>query len=130
MSIAVCVLTSLSLASSLPPTCASSLGDAHSTFGCIVGAAGDIDLDGTPDIVVGENGFGLPEFWIVSGKDGSTLRHFKLGVDTSVGARVEGGVDVDGDGVPDLLIAAQPYGRNTTGTLHLVSGKTCRVLRT
>jgi hypothetical protein len=91
-----------------------------------------VNLDGVPDFVVGDPGRSeLPQFWILSGKDGSVLHHITLAdAGPSVYARIDGGVDVDGDGTPDILIATQPYGRTKSGALHLISGKTGQLFRT
>jgi hypothetical protein len=86
-------------------------------YGFDVAAAGDVDLDGHADVAVsaldswrtwpsGPNLAGAVE--VRSGRDGMTLRRFpesgSFGGD--FGAVLAGGGDFDGDGVPDLAVAA------------------------
>ncbi len=105
----------------------------HPTFGMIVGRAGDADGDGISDFVVGDPGIGgtrnPPTLWIVSGKDGATIRRVTTDPTTldsdSLGyanVHVDGGIDIDHDGTPDLLVAAQRYDE-TLGSLTLISVK-------
>jgi hypothetical protein len=82
-------------------------------FGELVARAGDVNGDGVPDFVVGDpagwDSSGLPMLWIVSGKDGSVLRRVVLPHPFLKGERLDGGVDVDNDGVPDFFVAGEPY---------------------
>ncbi|MAF64496.1 MAG: hypothetical protein CMJ84_02390 [Planctomycetes bacterium] len=67
------------------------------TIGWDVAGAGDLDLDGTPDILASVPG----SVFAFSGADGSDL--FAYG---SAGM-IDGGADVDGDGFPDILAGAE-----------------------
>jgi hypothetical protein len=70
-------------------------------------AAADLDRDGFADIIVSADQFGGPRVVIFSGKDGSQLASF-FGIDDSAfrgGARVAAG-DINGDGTPDVAVAA------------------------
>jgi hypothetical protein len=111
----------------------------YPNFGNVVGEAGDVDGDRVPDVVVGDTDFEseiLGRFWILSGATGAVLHSIALpsaqpcveGYGCSF--RVHGGSDVDRDGVPDLLIAAQPRESWGEGCVFLVSGKTGSILRT
>lgn len=110
----------------------------YPNFGNVVGEAGDVDGDHVPDVVVGDTDFEsekiFARFWIISGSTGAVLCSFALPNDHPLpgehgsSLRVHGGVDVDKDGVPDLLIAAQPYTRWLQGSVFLVSGKSGSIL--
>jgi hypothetical protein len=114
--------------------------DGYPNFGNVVGEVGDVDGDHVPDIVVGDTGFEsekiLARFWIVSGATGAVLCAFPLPSELRVPEgygcelRVHGGADVDKDGVPDLLIAAQPGMYWSEGYVFLVSGKSGSILCT
>lgn len=99
-------------------------------FGTVVGRAGDVDLDGVPDLIVGDETWGSSgrsTFWVISGRDGTVVRSFAI-PEPRHRARVEGGVDIDGDGVPDVLLALRRYWPSVEGVLYLVSGKSGAVL--
>jgi hypothetical protein len=98
----------------------------HPSFGMIVGEAGDIDLDGVPDVLMGDpNSPLVPRLWSLSGTDGSVLREIELPDFRQMTWRVEGGVDVDRDGVPDVLVSGNAsVGHIRFGRVELFSGKT------
>lgn len=86
---------------------------ADDNFGASVASAGDLDLDGVDDVVVGAPGTdGLAGMdagaaVVVSGATGATL----LTIDgaqagEALGRAVAGGGDLNGDGVPDLACGA------------------------
>lgn len=102
-----------------------------------VAAAGDVNQDGRPDVIVG--GTTNPLFgvvgnaWVYSGLDGSLLHHFTGPNDTShFGDAVSGVGDVDGDGSDDVAVGA-PLDSSVlggAGSLRVYSGATGATLYT
>jgi FG-GAP repeat protein len=102
-------------------------------FGSAVAAAGDVNGDGAPDLLVGD-GFGavVPVF---SGADGSVLRTLDRPPPNarSFGRAVAGIGDVNGDGAPDLLVGAPGAdvgGEAAQGRAFVFSGADASLLRT
>jgi hypothetical protein len=110
--------------------------------GLSVSRGGDWNGDGIEDIVAGAPGTGILQgghersgVYVFSGADGSEL-HFFDGedyclLDSGFGWTVSSGKDVNGDGVPDLLVGAplEPYatggpGVSGRGSAFLFSGAT------
>lgn len=77
-------------------------------FGFDVGTAGDIDQDGVADFIVGGySSVGLESrVRVYSGADNSLIHDIPGGGLPEFGQIVDGGADVTGDGVPDLLISS------------------------
>jgi hypothetical protein len=104
-------------------------GDAAgSKLGHAVAAVGDVDGDGRDEFLVtawlgGENGGG--EAALYSGATGTPLRAFEGEQHGDFfGAAASRAGDIDGDGIPDLIIGA--YGADThgvnSGSVYLLSG--------
>ncbi len=115
------------------------LGEEGGTYmGSAVDAIGDLDKDGVPEIVIGTpygtggGPYGGGVVSVLSGSNGSLLYEFD-GDDSGdyLGEAVAGLGDVDGDGVPDLLLGApnaSPGGLSQAGLVQLRSGATGRIL--
>jgi len=102
-------------------------------FGGCVTRAGDVDLDGTADLAVsayyvsaGTSG----RVFLYSGASGALLRSYAGDLlDESFGSTLSGGLDVDGDGVPDLAVGAGDYNfSNLGGYARAFSGATGQIL--
>jgi glucose/arabinose dehydrogenase len=79
----------------------------QSFTGGVYVAAADLNRDGFADLIVSADQFGGPRVVVFSGKDGSQLASF-FGIDDNAfrgGARVAAG-DINGDGTPDVVVAA------------------------
>ncbi|MBI5433519.1 MAG: VCBS repeat-containing protein [Planctomycetes bacterium] len=112
---------------------------AQDYFGYALAAAGDVDVDGVPDVVVGApESSELYEFGgsvagpgyvqVISGLSGVVIHHVAgPAADTALGEAVDGGEDVDGDSVPDVIAGGpqKPTGGTWTNSCALViSGAT------
>ena len=86
--------------------------DSFGGFGTSVSGAGDVNGDGTPDLIVGAPGDDdVGSAQVFSGTDGSLLFRFNgVNIDDDLGISVSGVGDVNGDGTPDLIVGA-PGGR-------------------
>jgi hypothetical protein len=90
-------------------------GAANGNFGWQVAAAGDVNADGTPDIIVGEpnpDALAIESgvAWVFSGADFSVLYAFAGNTQHGkVGDAVSGAGDVNADGHADLLIHSTTY---------------------
>jgi len=86
---------------------------AFSRFGWAVGGVGDVDGDGYDDFAVGDREDPKPgrsdagSVQVFSGVDGSLIwKRYGVAEPDHYGASLAGGVDVDGDGVPDVAVGA------------------------
>lgn len=101
------------------------------SFGREVGAAGDMNGDGWPDVAVAAPGYGegtsrVGRVFVFSGADGSLLREMRGQAGERFGVRLDAAEDVDGDGVADLGVAAVAHDpeRRFVERRHLISGRT------
>ena len=118
----------------------------ESFFGRSIGSAGDIDGDGFDDILVGaefegftgaayvffggSDGFApVVNVGTLNGEDGFRINGINRG--DRAGRAVGGNVDVNGDGVDDILIGAEradPDGRQDAGEAYVVFGRDVSVV--
>ncbi|HEY3163426.1 MAG TPA: FG-GAP-like repeat-containing protein [Candidatus Limnocylindrales bacterium] len=99
-------------------------------FGFAVASAGDVDLDGHADLLVGAPrndavGLDAGRAYVLSGADGSTLRTIDgVSAGDLFGSATDWIEDVDGDGRPDHTIGARDGGSFRDGEVTLFSGAT------
>jgi len=100
-------------------------------FGIGPADAGDVNRDGHDDLVIGawQHKGAAPsggKIYVYSGKDGTLLRAITGKVDgETLGFDATGMGDVDGDGVPDLLVTSAWSAVNGTksGRMYVLSGR-------
>jgi hypothetical protein len=103
--------------------------EAGDFFGWAVSSAGDVDLDGTPDILIGASDFNEHarpgSAYIYSGRTYELIREL---VGDAIGDEFGSGTgwtpDVNNDGVPDQIIGARDAGVGDGGKVYVYSGKT------
>ena len=114
-------------------------GDSASdNFGASVSSAGDVNGDGTPDLVVGapfdnNNGLDSGSARVLSGSDGSVLYSFDGDSEgDQFGYSVSDAGDVNGDGTPDLIVGV-PFANTNgvdSGSARVLSGSDGSILYT
>ena len=113
-------------------------------FGVSVSTTGDVDGGGRPDVVVGaswENPGLSPDYsgraYVMSGETGSVV-HQLVSPDPQwaghFGAAVAGATDLDGDGLPDIVVGAigesSGVAYEQAGAVHVFSGATASLIMT
>ena len=104
-------------------------------LGFSVAPAGDMDQDGTPDVVLGAPYHGNQTsgdkgglVWVRSGLTGKVLFRYVgdggMSDNGFLGWSVDGGRDTNGDGVPEFVIGGASGAYYNWGTVTLISGAT------
>jgi hypothetical protein len=111
-------------------------------FGSSVAGVGDLDRDGVPDVAVGAmdspgtSPSGSGRVYVVSGRDGALLLELSSPNEEEGGAfsGVSGAGDVDGDGLPDLIVSARGEdpgdSPENAGRVYVFSGQGGALLHT
>jgi hypothetical protein len=99
--------------------------------GYAIADAGDVNGDGVSDVISGAVGQAgdIGHAYVYSGASGKTIMRLRgHNHGDMFGAAVAGAGDVNGDGVPDLLVGAPGTGADT-GHAYVISGRTFRTIR-
>lgn len=94
-------------------------------FGAAIAGAGDVDDDGFPDTIVGDERPSPGSAVVFSGRDGSAIASFASGIASdSFGYSVDCAGDVDQDGFVDLIVGAESHreGNDLPGRAYVYSG--------
>jgi len=104
-------------------------GEADSNYYCFVSGAGDVNNDGTPDLLVGASrnsdaGYHAGKAYVYSGSDGSTIYTFTGEAEGHVFGHVSFLGDINDDDYSDILIGAQgsDAGTQIEGYAYVYSG--------
>src|SRR5205085_4501549 len=101
-------------------------------FGSAVANAGDVNHDGVNDLIVGAPG--ASKAYVFNGATGAHIFTMtspaapNANLIPSFGNAVAGGVDLNGDGVPDFVIGA-PNEKGLQGAAYVFSGSNGALLR-
>jgi hypothetical protein len=105
---------------------------AFAAFGFSVAAAGDVNKDGTPDLLIGAFGQdGGGKVFIFSGKEGTLLRTLQAPqrqVGAGFGWAVAALGDLTGDGVPEVVVGA--FAQDGEGKAYVFEGQQGKLLYT
>lgn len=111
-------------------------------FGYSVAGAGDVNNDGTPDVIVGAphtggsggpGGLQIGAAYAYSGATGGPIRSWQGTANFAhFGAAVDGAGDVDGDGWDDVIVGSPLYdpGSTDAGRADVLSGMTGSTIQT
>ncbi|PIE22312.1 MAG: hypothetical protein CSA62_12930 [Planctomycetota bacterium] len=104
--------------------------EAQDQLGLAMSSAGDLDGDGRDELILAAPRSRRGYVRILSGRDGSILReHLAPSGSARFGHAVDGGIDVNGDDVPDYVVS-DPYADQRKGRIWVYSGKDGAVLFT
>ena len=94
------------------------------TFGESVSAAGDVNGDGFDDLIIGASKSGNSgSAYVYSGVNGALLYQWDGGsAGDGLGGSVSGAGDLNGDGIPDVVVGAQYTHNNNRGSAYAYSG--------
>src|SRR3954463_182941 len=102
-------------------------------LGWAVASLADVDGDRAGDVIVGEPGCCAEKpgaTWVYSGRTGAPLRRFEGAAGDENGSAIADAVDVDPDGVHDILSGAPRQTADTEGHAFLYSGRNGSTLQT